>query len=339
MTKIIPVLLIVMYAFTGCTQSSKSINHQESKSTIMPTNPKLTAENYLETISKTVKHFPEEPYYFLEIDNIVGCTYEIYLNDFPVFKYYADGQVSAQVDIQYYMLKNGPQKITYKLYPIGKRENGDVIPTLVDWTELKLKLLTIDKTKKDPYLSKKLLSKFHSPTAGDGHSFIAAGQKYYENSFTFDAKLPFENKYVSNSTDLSKMDQKELLQKTVSAYKKIWQLMDERKKDEYFNYLYTKEVETSQSEYSSKDDLQESLNAYLVPFDNDTFKMEPLENYKMKLYANGKIVCLEQDTQDLRAKGKSALWGKYKDKNHTLGSFYGLYLHIPEGKTEFEIIR
>ncbi len=116
------------------------------------------------------------------------------------------------------------------------------------------------------------------------------------------------------------MDQKALLEKTVAAYKQIIQLINDKKKDEFFSYLYTKEAENSQSEYSSKSDLQESLDAYLKPFTDPTFKFQPLENYKMVLYGNGKIVCLEQESTDLRLKGESAFWGKYTDKNDNIYS-------------------
>ncbi|MBB6272817.1 hypothetical protein HDF26_003277 [Pedobacter cryoconitis] len=306
----------------------------------MSTNPKLTSKNFIETMSKAVKHYPEEPYYFLEINNIVGCAYEILINDVPVFKYYDDGQVTSQIDIQYYMLKSGPQKITYKLYPIGKREDGDVINTLADWTRVDLNLLKIDKTVKDPYLRKKVLLEHHSPNKPDGRTFMGAGLKYYENSFTFDAQLPYENKGWANSVDLSKMDQKELLQKTETAYKLIWQLLDEHQTEDFFGYLYAKEIETCQSEYSSNEDLKETLDAYLKPFTKSSYKLEPLANYKMSLYGNGKLVCLEQNSMDIRFRGESALWGKYKnDKGSVIGNFRKLYLHIPKGKTAFEIIR
>ncbi|MBB5636265.1 hypothetical protein HDE68_002153 [Pedobacter cryoconitis] len=66
-------------------------------------------------------------------------------------------------------------------------------------------------------------------------------------------------------------------------------------------------------------------------------------NIKLKtssLYGNGNLVCLEQNSMDIRFRGESALWGKYKNKKgSTIGNFYKLYLHIPKGKTAFEIIR
>jgi len=68
--------------------------------------------------------------------------------------------------------------------------------------------------------------------------------------------------------------------------------------------------------------------------------MQPLEGYKLKLYGGGKLVCLEQTSLDPRLRGELALWAKYKDEDgNVIGSYKKLYLHIPKGKSNFEIIR
>lgn len=68
--------------------------------------------------------------------------------------------------------------------------------------------------------------------------------------------------------------------------------------------------------------------------------MQPLENYKMVLYGGGRLVRLEQTSPNKRLRGESALWAKYKDEDgNGIGNFINIYLHIPKGKTNFEIIR
>lgn len=300
----------------------------------------INASNISEKIFKSVKHYPEEPYYFLEIKNILGCTFEILVNDVPTFKFFQEDQVSAEVDVQLMILKSGPQKITYKLYPIGKRENGDVIDKLPDWTEVDLNILKINKKKVDPYMSKEILLEHHSLKKPDGKTFIAAGENYYEHSFTFNAQVPYENKGWSNSKDLRKMDQKELLQKTEAAYQQVWNLINDKKADDYFKLTFHSQAEIGQSGYIGQEEVDDVVSDELFPFKEPSYKIEPLENYKMVLYGDGKLVCLEQNNTNPLLRKEFVLWGKYKNESgNTRARFTGLYLHIPEGKTAFEVIR
>ncbi|WP_367209180.1 hypothetical protein [Sphingobacterium sp. R2] len=73
-------------------------------------------------------------------------------------------------------------------------------------------------------------------------------------------------------------------------------------------------------------------------FDNPTFKVEPIRDFTLKLYGDGKLVCLEHSSLDLRLRGGSAIWGKYKgNTGGTFARFLSLYLYIPKGKDTFEI--
>jgi len=84
----------------------------------------------------------------------------------------------------------------------------------------------------------------------------------------------------------------------------------------------------------------EVVETYLRPTTAKSYKMQPLENYRLAIYGNGKLVCLEQKSTDLRLRSRSALWAKYKDDDdNVIASFISLYLHIPKGKTNFEVIR
>jgi len=313
---------------------------KEGPNLFISPDPNITSDNFADSLLKKVKHYSYEPYYFLEIKNILGCTFEILVNDVPTFKFFQEDQVSAEVDVQLMILKSGPQKITYKLYPIGKRENGDVIDKLPDWTEVDLNILKINKKKVDPYMTKEVVLEHHSLKKPDGKTFIAADESYYEHSFTFNAQVPYENKGWSNSKDLRKMDQKELLQKTAAAYQQVWNLINDKKTDDYFKLTFHSQVEIGQSGYIGQQEIEDVISDELFPFKESSYKIEPLENYKMVLYGDGKLVCLELNSSDPRLRKEYALWGKYKNESgNTRARFTGLYLHIPEGKTGFEVIR
>ncbi len=329
-------MLAFYFIIQGCSNSEKPI-----KSEIMETDPKLTSKNYLETIFKTVKHYPNEPFYYLFVSH-EACYFEILVNGLPIYKYYKPGQVITPIDIYSAINKTGKQTITYKLYPQTESQEGAGLKTLVDWTKIKIEVFQRNKadTGKNAFTNEKRIIKHISLTESDGKTFIGKGKDYYEYSFTFDAIVPYENTAWENSVDLSKMDQKELLSKTENAYKQVWQMKDSKKEDDFFALLFNREKETAQCEYSTKHDVSESLQSYMEPILKKDFKMQPLEDYKLVLYGGGRLVCLEQNSLDTRLRGESALWAKYKDEDgNVIGSFISLYLHIPKGKTNFEIIR
>lgn len=232
----------------GCSNSNKPIKNE-----IMETSPKLTSKNYVETMLKAVKHYPKEPYYYLFV-NHQACYFEILVNDLPVYKYFKDGQIVTPIDIYFALNKSGKQTITYKLYPQTERENGEGFKTLLNWTSMKIEIFQRNKadTAGNAFASEKEVLKHINLTKPDQKTFIASGKDYYEYTFTFDATVPYQNEGWENSEDLSKMDQKKLLLKTENAYKQVWQLLKDKKENEYFSLLSKKELETSQAEYNLK---------------------------------------------------------------------------------------
>ncbi|PTS96899.1 hypothetical protein DBR27_15840, partial [Flavobacterium sp. HMWF030] len=114
--------------------------------------------------------------------------------------------------------------------------------------------------------------------------------------------------------------------------------LKEKKLEEYFSYLDLREKETRQSLYFNKKELQQILDLYLDPFTIPNYQMQPLENYKLKLYGDGRIVCLELNSLDNDFRGESALWAKFDD-NGEIDDFFKFYLYIPEGEDELVMIR
>ncbi|MBF4519561.1 hypothetical protein IRZ71_24755 [Flavobacterium sp. ANB] len=115
--------------------------------------------------------------------------------------------------------------------------------------------------------------------------------------------------------------------------------MKEKKTDEYFSFLELKEKETCQSLFYTKKELKEVLESYLDAFIIPNYQIQPLENYKLKFYGEGKIVCLEIESLDNHLRGESALWAKLDEGDGVMADFFQYYLYIPEGKDELEILR
>lgn len=333
--KIIAVL-IGLFSLTACSQQPKT----ELKNPDM-TNNKLTADNYVETMLREIKHYPQEPYYYIYIENSL-CIYEILINDVPMVKNFEYGEYATPFYINDAILRSGTQKITYRLYPAPPEYNGENGDKFSKNTSFAIEVFVNDKAKKLPLGEEKLIKRENAArnTVMLGKDkdikeewFVAEGKEYYEASFTFDAKVPYEIEGWSKGQDLKKFDQKELQKAVVNFYKTQWNVYNAKEKDAMFSYLYKREKEINQSKYESEEILKKMVKEYSLPFDNSTFQVEPLENYKMVLYGDGKIVALIHTSIDSRLRGESMIWGKYKsDMGNTKASFRDYLLYLPEGK-------
>jgi hypothetical protein len=65
--------------------------------------------------------------------------------------------------------------------------------------------------------------------------------------------------------------------------------------------------------------------------------MQPIENYKMIFFADGKLVALMQDSKDPRVRGNTSLWAKFNRGEGVETLFCKSYFYIPKGETEFKI--
>lgn len=326
--KNIILILAALLIFPSCKENNNTKAEKMSN---------LTSKNYIETMINVIKHYNHEPMYQLLITNN-WCSSEILVNDIPVYKNFKEPLAGPTVDINNYIFRSGVQTVTVRLYPVGKYKDED-IKTFIAGTGISITINEYDiKTEKD-----KEIIKYTTPIKKERDKygqlqFEGIGKTYYEASFTFDATVPYEFNSMDKAEDLRKLNPEVLEKKVVAFYKNQWNIIYEKKVDDFFSYLYLKESESSQSTYDSRAELEENLQAYVEPFTNETFKLEPLENYKLKLYGDGKIVCLELTSLDSKMRGKSALWGKLQ-RDGLRAIFRNYFLYIPEGKNEFEILR
>ncbi|MHC0444267.1 hypothetical protein ACWA1F_02590 [Flavobacterium sp. 3-218] len=322
------ILLGFLSCFTACSQNNKMSN--------------LTSKNYIETMMNNTKRYTYEPMYFLTYEQNV-CYSEILVNDIPVNKNFTEMVDGGTLRLNNYIFKSGIQKVTVRMYAIDNNKDFD-FSTFTDETNMKIEITESDNRKRD--LKGKEIISYVTPLStyknADGYErtkFVGSGKKYYETSFTFNATVPYEFHSLEKARDLSKWDKDMLEEKILKFYKNQWMIIDEKRVDDYFSYLDLKEKETCQSEFSNKTELEENLEAYLMPFTDPTFKLEPLENYVVKYYGNGKLVCLELKSLEKIMRGKSALWGKYKDEESVRAKYRKYFLYIPEGETELKILR
>lgn len=323
-------ILISLLIFLSCKENNNPNRKKMSD---------LTSKNYIETMMKSTKRYAYEPMYYLTYEQNI-CYSEILINDVPINKNFEEVVDGATISINDFIFKSGIQKVTFRLFPAKKGKDFD-FQELMNDTDMKIEITESDNRKRD--LKGKEIIKYVTPLGtyeANGYEktrFIAAGKDYYEASFTFNAVVPYEFNSLDKARDLSKWKKEILEEKVADFYKKQWNLISEKKEDEYFSYLELKEKETCQSLFYNKTELQEILDSYLEAFTIKDYNLQPLEKYNLKLYGDGKIVCLELNSQDKNLKGESALWAKY-DKDR-MADFLKYYLYMPEGEDEFKILR
>jgi hypothetical protein len=336
--KIKYILILVLFCMGACKQKKRSMDN--IKPPITDSNKEvITSASSLAQKLKQVKRYSNEPFYYLYV-NHEQCFFRILVNDIPVFHYVEDGQIITPVNLNNFIHRSGKQTITYRLYPQTKRTYGEGFNKLTPYTKFDIKLYVRNNADTaNSFENQKLLLTHHAATKADGKSFIGDGKDYYEYTFNFEAKVPYEIEDLENSEDLSKIDQKELLQKTETAYRYYWKLIQDKKENEVTKLRFKSDVYQIISEYLDEELVRKTVDEGNFMFTETSFKLEPLANYRMQLYGNGKIVCLELDSNDLFFKFEKPIWGDYKTKDGEIRSrFERLYLHIPKGKDTFEIL-
>lgn len=156
----------------------------------------------------------------------------------------------------------------------------------------------------------------------------------YEEEFSFETRVPYDNAGWSRGQDLRKFDRKELESAVVAFYQKMWHIYkDKSRKDDLFPLIFEREKETAISKYFTEKEIKEIKEEYLLPYTNKTYELLPLKDYKMVFYAEGKGVALEQTSTAIQLRGYSALGAKYTtEKGSVLGDMHQMILYLPEGK-------
>ena len=318
-----------------------SLNSCSQKTEIkMTQNPDIKANNIVDKIYAEVKTYADYTRYYLDIEQS-WCHAEIFVNDIPVHKDFNNALIASTKSINHVILKSGLQKVTYKLYPVGEHE-GEIISTLTNDTEMKITAEWQDFYKLEKQGTAMVQS---TPMSNPSNPMeepvsLLSGKKYYEGSFTFNAIVPYELKGWSESQDLRKLDQKDLERKVLAEYEKNKNIYQSKNLDAIAKIEFDNMRNQYVSEYATRKDIQQGWDEVLKAVNSSVFEMQPIKDYKMVFYAEGRLVGLVSTSSDKNLKDKSVLVCHYRDKDGDLSALhFGGFLHMPKGKTELEVVR
>ena len=301
-----------------------------SQKTMITQNPNITADNLVEEIAKQVKHYPSEPQYVMHYFNGV-CNFEIYINDFKVVKSFNNESFKTSKRINPFLLsKNNQLKII--LYP------RDSVNKLNLQAGLDLKVNSYENTDRFS-IEKQQSNLFIYQTPEDENGFFKyAGKEYFEQTVTFTLpEVPYKIEGWKDSQDLRNFDKKLLEQKVLQAYQMIQKSFKERDLDKIAQFSYNKMKDQAIAQYFDEEEVQEGWEELISLAGADNLEFFPLENYELVFYGEGRLVGLKSKKKDKGFRGASALLCKFKREGKSVGAELDYLLHIPKGKTEFEI--
>ncbi len=304
----------------------------------------INASNFVSKIVENVKHYEKEPMYFMRpIQN--NCVFELLVNDFPVYKDFGLEVSATPIEINNAILKSGEQTLTVRMYPLGdllkdNYDTGNTIATLLDNTSMKIEVVKYDAYNISHQLSdEKIVLTHYSPTKEGSKKFIGAGLPYYEYTFSFNAKVPYENEGWLNGEDLTKFDKNDLAKAVEKAYLDTNKIYENQDIDQMARLIYQGELRNAVANYNTNsEELKEIWDWHLesINFENKVFFS--LENVEPKFFGSGKIIALKNpSSQSVKRafRGKSAFGFKYNLPNdkRNRGNWLDIYLYIPKGGT------
>ena len=301
-----------------------------SQPTPVNQNPNITADNLVEEIAKQVKHYPSEPQYVMHYFNGV-CNFEIYINDFKVVKSFNNESFKTSERINPFLLsKNNQLKII--LYP------RDSVNKLNLQAGLDLKVNSYENTDRFS-IEKQQSNLFIYQTPEDENGFFKyAGKEYFEQTVAFTLPdVPYKIEGWKDSQDLRNFDKKLLEQKVLQVYQMIQKSFKERDLDKIAQFSYNKMKDQAIAQYFDEEEVQEGWEELISIAGADNLEFFPLENYELVFYGEGRLVGLKSKKKDKGFRGASALLCKFKREGKWVGAELDYLLHIPKGKTEFEI--
>ena len=259
--------------------------------------------------------------------------YELYINDIKADFHYVGA--NSGVDMNPYILKNGKYKVKLRIFPAFKAGKK-----LIEFDDIEKSNISFDSYIRNKETNE-ILNYNSIPLP------IVAPKEdvpYFEQEWDVElTELPYELEGWSKGQDLRKWDKKELEKKVVTYYQKLWHILNNGEGERYMDLWKQADQELMFYDYETDyDSIYKEESEEIKK--NCTDNMIYLEDYEMKLYAEGKLVCLERKTHTREFNNYSPLdikgWSPLIRKGRKSGAEdFPVKLYLPEGSNEFVIIR
>ena len=294
----------------------------------------FNCHNTQNTGEMKIQQIPLEKQITYMIDITTNIPVIVYVNDIKASE--LNMPLGTAIDLNPYVLKNGKCKIKLQIFPLFRR--GDTLVTVENIMRCNLFF--------GSYIRNKETNEILNYKADVALPIVAPKEDvpYFEQEWDVElTELPYELEGWSKGQDLRKWDKKELEKKVVAYYQKLWRILNNGEGERYMDLWKQADQELMFYDYETDyDSIYKEESEEIKK--NCTDNMIYLEDYEMKLYAEGKLVCLERKTHTREFNNYSPLdikgWSPLIRKGRKSGAEdFPVKLYLPEGSNEFVIIR
>ena len=281
-----------------------------------------------------IQQIPLEKQITYMIDITTNIPVIVYVNDIKASE--LNMPLGTAIDLNPYVLKNGKCKIKLQIFPLFRR--GDTLVTVENIMRCNLFF--------GSYIRNKETNEILNYKADVALPIVAPKEDvpYFEQEWEVEiTDLPYELEGWSKGQDLRKWDKDKLEKKVVAYYQKLWRILNNGEGERYMDLWKQADQELMFYDYETDyDSIYKEESEEIKK--NCTDNMIYLEDYEMKLYAEGKLVCLERKTHTREFNNYSPLdikgWSPLIRKGRKSGAEdFPVKLYLPEGSNEFVIIR
>ena len=257
----------------------------------------------------------DKPYYVIDF-SATNCFIDIRVNDVCVFCLNVEGQVGTNIRVNYAILKEGTQRVSYTVLPIAGeislRENVDFSATLSLYDASGYRIEKIEE-----------LNTYKIPENAN-NSLVPL----YKHEAVFHANVPYRIQAWENSADLRDIDGlRELVDK---AYKKIEYIFSSGNYAQFIDMIVARENDIATSMYMYDYQKEERVKEFLEILQEGYNKVIPTSPLDiMVVHAYGKLVTLKKPN------GRSAFLLKNSAGEEL---FLELKFHLPQGSSELVVI-
>ncbi|WP_347220128.1 hypothetical protein [Chryseobacterium sp.] len=149
----------------------------------------------------------------------------------------------------------------------------------------------------------------------------------------FNANLPFKLEGWKNSEDLSKWEKDKLEKEVVKKFNELRDILNAGNSSEFLKQLAFANKEFFIANYYSEERKKEFLSNLSDDFTKQKNLVSPIENYRLRLMGNGKVVALETVSND-----SQGILTTKDSKNKTTYVTY-IMLHKPHNSESLEVVR
>lgn len=289
-----------------------------------------------ETIMNNRQETKQEDQINYVIDLTLKVPHELYIND--ILASSKSRGSNAAIEVNPYILKNGKYKVKLKLFPFWQLEEKTI-----KLENIKNSKIFFGNYNKDRDTGK---VKNYITDTPLNLKIPTSDVPYFEQEWEINVtNLPYELEGWSNGQDLSKMDKKELEKKLISFHEKLHKILDDGDGDAWNKITSKRFAETIVYDYIPKSKFENLLSENKTDVENNCKNtMIPLENYEVRIYANGKLATLKTSTHTREFNNTNPLdiynWSPLISKGKVSGAAdYPVLLYLPQGSNEFVIIR